>query len=121
METDCDLTTLPTAQGELGIEEGHAHMMATLTPGEMRLYTGDETSVFAISGGVADVRPAKMIVLADAVESIEDIDVERAREAKQRAEKRIGAPAEGVDIDRAQAALARAINRIRAASRAQEK
>ncbi len=121
VETDCDLATLPTAQGEIGVEEGHAYMMATLTPGQMRLYAGDEKQVFAISGGVVDVRPAKMIVLADAVEHVDDIDVERARKAKQRAERRLGTPAEGVDIDRAQAALARAINRIRTASRAQEK
>ena len=118
---DCRLATLPTSEGEVGVEEGHAHMMATLAPGEIRLYCTDgPTRVYAISGGVMEVRPARLIVLADAVESLEKIDLERARRARERAEKRLAARAEGVDMDRAQAALARAINRIRGASRREE-
>ena len=119
-DMECRLAVLATAEGEMGIEEGHAHMMATLVPGEMRLYEGDQMHVYAVSGGVVDTRPKRLVVLADAVEAVSEIDVERARQAKERAEKRLEAPAEGVDIDRAQAALARAINRIRVAARREE-
>jgi len=117
VDLDCRLVVLPTAEGEVGIEEGHAHMMVTLVPGEMRIYEDEEYHVYAISGGVADARPSHALVLADAVEAVAEIDVERARRAMERAERRLAGPREGVDLDRAQAALARAINRIRVAAR----
>lgn len=112
-EMECSLAVLPTAGGEVGVEDGHAHMMATLVPGEMRLYEGEQSHVYAISGGVVDTRPKRLVVMADAVEPVAEIDVQRAHRARERAEKRLQAHAEGVDLDRAQAALARAINRIR--------
>ncbi|MHC4712504.1 MAG: ATP synthase F1 subunit epsilon [Planctomycetota bacterium] len=120
VDDDCSLAVMPTPQGEVGIEDGHAHMMATLVPGEIRLYRDGAPEVFAVSGGVIEVRPNRLIVLADAVEEIEEINVERAEKARRRAEERLERPREGVDIDRAQAALARAINRIRVAKRSQE-
>ncbi len=111
---------MPTPQGEVGIEDGHAHMMATLVPGEIRLYRDGEPEVFAVSGGVIEVRPSRLIVMADAVEKNEEINIERAEKARRRAEERLERPQEGVDIDRAQAALARAINRLRVAERSRE-
>ena len=109
------LTVLPTAEGEVGVEEGHAFMMATLTPGEMRIYVDEEQLLFAVSGGVADVRPDCAIILADAVERAEEIDVERAKRAEERARKRLKEAAGDteMDIGRAEIALARAINRIK--------
>ena len=118
IEKECRLVVLPTAEGEVGIEEGHAYMMATIAPGELRIYDDDdEVLVWAISGGVADARPTHVRVLADAIEEKSAIDLERAQRALERAEKRLKASADGVDFDRAQAALARAINRIRIANR----
>lgn len=119
IEKECRLVVLPTAEGELGIEEGHAYMMASIAPGELRIYDDDddEALVWAISGGVADARPTHVRVLADAIEERSDIDLERAQRARERAEKRLKASADGMDFDRAQAALARAINRIRIADR----
>lgn len=117
IERTCRLVVLPTAEGELGIEEGHAHMMATLVPGEMRIYDDAEALVWAISGGVAEARPMHVLVLADAIEERGDIDLERAQLARQRAESRLKSPPEGMDLDRVQKALSRAINRIRIAGR----
>lgn len=120
VEKECRLVTFPTSQGEVGVEDGHAHMMATLVPGEMRIYEGETREVLAISGGVMDVRPSRVVVLADAVERLEDIDVERARQAQKRAQARLEAGEKEVDMDRVQAAAARALNRIRVASQRKE-
>ncbi len=121
VDLECRLAVLPTDEGEVGIEEDHAHMMVTLVPGQMRIYEGGQPHIYAVSGGVADIHPRKLLVLADAVEAASEIDLERARRAKERAENRLEQRSEGMDVDRAQAALSRAINRIRIATGRQEK
>ena len=102
--------------GELGILPKHANLLTELIPHALRIKeTGGETKLF-ISGGFMEVTPEKITILADAAEVPDDIDVERAKAAYQRAEERINAyksksDAE-IDIDRAEAALARAKARL---------
>ena len=108
----------PGSLGEFGVLSGHTPFLTTLKTGIIR-YTdanGKERYVF-VSGGFAEALPDKVTVLAESAEKRSDIDVERAREALARAEKRLAEDRSREDIDfvRARAALERATVRIRLA------
>ena len=114
---DADIVIAPGAQGELGILPHHAPLMTTLQPGELLVRKGDEEYSLAISGGFLEVRPDRVIVLADAAERADEIDIARAEAAKERARDRINHPSAGSDIANAEAALRRALARIRVAEK----
>ena len=114
---DVDIVVAPGSQGELGILPHHAPLMTTLEPGELRVRKGGEEYSLAISGGFLEVRPDRVIVLANAAERADEIDVARAEAAKERARERIGHPAAGVDLSNAEASLRRALARIRVAEK----
>lgn len=98
--------------GELGILPKHARLLTELTPHAMRIKeSGGETQLF-VSGGFMEVTPDKITILADAAENPDDIDVERAKAAYNRAEERLTKKSLEVDINRAEAALARAKARL---------
>ncbi len=108
----------PGSMGEFGVLAGHTPFMTSLNTGAIhyRDENGKDQFVF-VSGGFAEALPDKVTVLAESAERMEDIDVDRAKEAVQRAEKRLseGRAKEKVDIARAKAALDRAVVRIRIA------
>jgi F-type H+-transporting ATPase subunit epsilon len=115
---EVQIVACPGSLGEFGVLIGHTPFLTTLKTGIIR-YTdaaGTEKFVF-VSGGFAEALPDKVTVLAESAENREDIDLERARAAKERAEKRLAVDRKGEDIDfvRAQAALERALVRIRLA------
>lgn len=112
-----DMVTAPGIEGEMGILPRHAPTMTALRPGELRIRKGDEVEFFAIGGGFMEVRPDRVIVLAGTAEHAEEIDIERAEAARQRAEKMLE---EGVPEDRREAiegALRRSRVRLRVARR----
>lgn len=113
---DVDIVIAPGHLGELGILPHHAPLMTTLSSGELIARRNGEEYSLAISGGFMEVRPDRVIVLADAAERAEEIDIARAEAAKQRAQELI-ARHEGVDIAMAEAALHRALARIEVAHR----
>jgi F-type H+-transporting ATPase subunit epsilon len=80
-----DKVNIPGSEGEMTVLEGHAPILTTMTFGELVVTKGNAEERFAIYGGVVDVRPTKIVVLADLAESSFDIDAERAREARERA------------------------------------
>ena len=84
----------------------------------MKYRKGGQLEIMVVSGGYAEVLPTKVTILATTAEPAKDIDLERARAAKERAEQRLKERQEGVDFLRAEAALQRAIARIRAAEKA---
>ncbi len=84
---EVDMISVPGADGMMGIMRGHAPLISTLDIGELILHEGSEQSYIAISGGVVEVRPDKVTVLADIGESAEDIDIERAEAALARAQQ----------------------------------
>jgi len=85
-QDDVDIVILPGAAGEMGILPHHAPVLTTLKYGVIKVrYRGME-ELFVVAGGVAEVQPAIITVLADAAENIEDIDIVRAKAAKKRAE-----------------------------------
>jgi F-type H+-transporting ATPase subunit epsilon len=114
-ESDVEMVSTKAQSGELGILPGHIPMVAPLAIGVVRLKKpgGKEEDLVAVSGGFLEVRPDKVTILAQAAEKAEDIDVERAQKAKERAEQRMREQkAEDIDFRRAELALQRAVNRL---------
>jgi F-type H+-transporting ATPase subunit epsilon len=109
---EADVVIAPGIDGQLGILPHHAPLMTTLQPGELRVRKGGEEFSLAISGGFLEVRPDRVIILADAAERAEEIDVSRAEEAKRRAEERLRQPTPEVDVAQVDAAMRRALARL---------
>ena len=114
---DVDVVVAPGVEGQLGILPHHAPLMTTLPPGELRVRWGGEEFSLAISGGFLEVRPDRVIVLADAAERAEEINVARAEEAKRRAQEELSHHAPAVDAARAEAALRRSLIRLKVAEK----
>jgi F-type H+-transporting ATPase subunit epsilon len=115
---DAQIVAAPGSLGEFGVLTGHTPFLTTLKTGVLR-YTdagGKERYVF-ISGGFAEALPDKVTVLADSAERRSEIDVERAKSAMERAEKRLAEDRskEEIDFVRARLALERSVQRIRLA------
>jgi F-type H+-transporting ATPase subunit epsilon len=110
---------LPGAEGCLGILPGHAPLMTELGIGELfyRNANANRTGSLAVIRGFAEVTAARVTVLAEIAERAEEIDVERARAALERARKRLAAPDANIDWDRAAVALQRALIRIQVATK----
>ena len=83
---DVDIVVLPGAAGEMGILPHHAPVLTTLKYGVIKVRHNNKEELFAVAGGVAEVQPTIITILADAAENIEDIDLVRAKAAKKRAE-----------------------------------
>jgi F-type H+-transporting ATPase subunit epsilon len=83
---DVDIVVLPGAAGEMGILPHHAPVLTTLKYGIIKVRHNNKEELFAVAGGVAEVQPSIITILADAAENIEEIDVVRAKAAKKRAE-----------------------------------
>jgi F-type H+-transporting ATPase subunit epsilon len=118
---DVNVVIAPGIEGELGILPHHAPLMTMLKPGELLIRKDSEEMYLAVSGGFLELRPDKVIILADACERAEEIDITRAEEAKRRAEERIKTHPQGLDVARAQAALLRSLIRIRIAEKRRRK
>ena len=115
---DVDMVIAPGVQGQLGILPHHATLMTMLEPGELIIKRGSEEFYMAVSGGFLEVRPDRIIVLADSAERAEEIDIKRAEEAKRRAEKRMEEKyVPGVDAAQVEAALRRSLIRLKIAER----
>jgi F-type H+-transporting ATPase subunit epsilon len=83
---DVDIVVLPGAAGEMGILPHHAPVLTILKYGVIKIRRDGKEELFAVAGGMAEVQPDIVTILADAVENIEDIDITRAKAAKKRAE-----------------------------------
>ena len=114
LQAQADSVVVPAADGELGILAGHAPLVAQLQPGEIRMRSGDDTQIFAVSGGFVEVQNNHVVVLAETAEMAHEIDAERARQSAERAKAALRSPSEGIDVAQAEAALRRALARLRA-------
>jgi len=113
---DVEEVVAPGFEGEFGVLPEHTHYLAILSIGVLRYRRGAETRKIAVGGGFAEVTPGRVLVLAEVAERAEEIDVERARRARERAE----AALREVSLDdetygQARAALLRALARLSAA------
>jgi len=118
---DVDVVVAPGVEGQLGILPHHAPLMTMLLPGELRIRRGGEEFSLVISGGFLEVRPDRIIVLADAAERVEEIDIARAEEAKRRAEELLSRHAPEVDTAQVEAALRRSLARLKVVGRRKRK
>jgi F-type H+-transporting ATPase subunit epsilon len=101
-------------EGQLGILPHHAPLVTILEPGDLIIRKGQEEESLTISGGFLEVRPDKVVVLADACERAEQIDEARAEEAKRRAQETLKEAKAPVDLAAAEAALRRSLARLKA-------
>ncbi len=110
---EVDLVVAPGIDGEMASLPSHAPLMTTLQPGELLIRRDGEETSLVITGGFLEVRPERVTVLADAAERAEEIDAERAEQARRRAEEHLGEKLGATDLARAEAALRRSLVRLR--------
>ncbi|MBI3693614.1 MAG: ATP synthase F1 subunit epsilon [Acidobacteria bacterium] len=106
---------IPARKGEIGMRPQHAPLMAELGIGVLSYVAEGRRKELAVSGGVVEMLPDRVRVLADAAENADEIDVKRAEEAMRRAHVRLAGPDLGLDVGRALNALKRAQARLKAA------
>jgi F-type H+-transporting ATPase subunit epsilon len=119
---EVDEIIAPGVEGQLGILPHHSPLMTMLQAGELVAKKGGQDDIMAIAGGFLEVRPDRVIVLADAAERAEEIDIKRAEAARKRAEERLrDRKAIGLDEAAAEAALKRALARLSVAEKIQQR
>lgn len=116
---DVEILVAPGMDGQLGILPNHAPLLTALQPGEIRVVREGEESYMAVSGGFLEVMANRVTILADTAERAEEIDIERAEEAMQRAQERIESSVSAMDLQRALASIRRSQARLLAARRRQ--
>ena len=113
-----DSVQLPGVEGELGVLPHHTPLVSMLGLGELRIRKDGEFETFAIAGGFLQVRPDKVVVMAEMADMAAEIDLEKAEEARKEAERALeGGFHEGADLAAARAALQVALLRQRVAER----
>jgi len=110
-----DNVTVPSTRGYLGILPGHAPLLAELGIGNISYKIGTREELISCSWGFVEVLPERVVVLAQTAEAASDIDMNRAEQAKSRAERRLGSKDPTLDFTRAQLAMLRAVSRLDAA------
>ena len=118
-EGDVDIVVLPGTAGEMGILPHHAPLLTTLNYGVIKVRTKGKEEIFTVAGGVAEIQPDIVTVLADAAENVREIDLNRAEAARKRAEEVLekGVPADTDTFLAIEAALRRSNLRLDAVRR----
>ena len=114
-EGDADMVFAPAKAGELGIAPRHAPLITTLKPGSVRVQQGEAEKLFYVTGGILEIQPHLITVLADSALHADQLDEAEALAARERAKELLQGKAEGIDLAAAQAALVEAEARYRAA------
>lgn len=115
---EVDAVFCPGIEGELGVLPHHAPLLSMLGVGELRIRTAGEEEFFAIAGGFVQVRPDKVVVMAELADLSSEIDLEAAEEARNEAERALQQGFdEPADLARARASMERALLRIRVGER----
>jgi F-type H+-transporting ATPase subunit epsilon len=118
-EGDVDIVVLPGSAGEMGILPHHAPLLTTLQYGIIKVRTKGKEEIFTVAGGVAEIQPDIVTVLADAAENVAEIDLDRAESARNRAEEMLkrGVPPDTDTYLAVEAALRRSNLRLNAVRR----
>lgn len=111
-EGQVDMVEFNTTEGEIGIYKNHVPTTVIVKPGVLTITMGAEQKVAALHSGFAEILQDKVTILAELIEWPDEIDVERAKSAEERARRRLDSKEAGMDIDRAQIALLKSITRI---------
>lgn len=105
----------PGAEGQFQILTGHAPLLSILEIGEIKIENTDNVKSLATGGGFLEVKNNLVSIVVESAEFAEEIDIERAKAAQERAQKRLDTH-EAIDVDRAKVALLRALNRLKISS-----
>jgi len=118
-EGDVDMVILPGSQGEMGILPNHAPLLSTLKFGFLKVRAKGKEEIFTIAGGIVEVQPDLITVMADAAENVEEIDIGRAEAARRRAEEMLtqAPPTDEDAYSRIETALRRSTLRLEAVKR----
>lgn len=118
-ETGVDMVVAPGAEGQLGILPRHAPLFSLLAGGELRIKRGNSQEILTVFGGFLEVANDRVLILSDTAERIEEIDLERAEAARQRAETALqeARSGGGLNLAQAEAELRRARVRLAVANR----
>lgn len=116
-----EFVSLPGESGELGILPGHTPLITRIKPGAVRIQNGQNEELVFVAGGILEVQPNKITVLADTAIRVNDLDEARALEAKARAEENLKDNASDVDYARAQAELSVAVAQLAALAKLRKK
>lgn len=119
-EGEAEMVVAPALDGVVGILPHHSPLVTVLKTGELKIRRGGEDEYLALAGGFLQVRPDRVIILADAAERADEIDVARAQAARDRAHEGLRATP-GSDVETTQAALQRALLRLHVAERTQRR
>ncbi len=117
VDTMAEEVQIPGKSGYLGVLAGHAPLITELAVGEISFHENSTEQRLAVAWGFAEVLPDKVTILAETAERPSEIDVDRARKAKARAEQRLASGEATVDVDRALDALQRAETRLEVAAK----
>lgn len=115
-EDEVEMVVVRGAEGNMGILKEHTPLVTPLAIGKIQIKQKGETKCAAIARGYIEITEEKTTIVADSAEWPEEIDVERAKAAKERAERRLDSNDENIDVLRAQVALQKALNRINIAN-----
>ena len=113
-DSDVEEIYLKGSQGEFGILPNHIPFMSPLEIGVAKVITGGKPQFFTVMGGIFQLKDNEAMVLTQTAENAEEIDIERAKEAKQRALERLNEKNSDIDVQRAEMALSKALARIKA-------
>ncbi|MDD7403825.1 MAG: F0F1 ATP synthase subunit epsilon [Butyribacter sp.] len=114
---DVTMVEMKTTEGEIGVLAGHIPLTAIIEPGVIKIRQEDEVKEAALHDGFVKIQKDNVVILAESCEWPDEIDVERAKEAKERAERRLKSGKKEVDVLRAELALKKAITRINLAGK----
>jgi F-type H+-transporting ATPase subunit epsilon len=116
---EADMVIVPGVQGEMGILPNHAPLLSTLKFGILRVRYKGQEQIFTVAGGVIEVQPDLITVMADAAENVQEIDITRAEAAKRRAEEYLkqGPPPDSDSYLKIESALRRSNLRLEAVKR----
>jgi len=115
---EVEFVVAPGVEGELGFLPEHAALVSALKIGVLKVEQGGKQFKVAIGGGFVEVKNSRVVILADTAEREDEINVERAQEAKKRAEQRLAGKGADTDVERAELALQRALARLKATGKA---
>ena len=117
-EGDVDFVEFRTTEGNRGVYPGHVSEVCIVAPGELIIHENGNEHVAALHSGFLEIKPEEIRILAEVIEWPEEIDIERAKRAKQRAERQIARYDSNMNLMRAEMALQRSLLRIRTGEKA---
>ena len=112
-----DELEIPGREGYFGVLPGHAPLFSELKIGEVGYRKGNQWTFLAVAWGFVEVQPDQVRILAESAERANEIDMQRAQRAKERAEQRLTRTGDDIDYDRARISLERAVIRIQVAGK----